>query len=112
MNYELRVTNYELGKAYVLWICGIRNVKFNIEKYLRKHLSEMSVNFSVIHDGVANFQFAFVQRTRRRLKACYSKSVNSFLKFAEHSTFHVLRFTFHKKDAPRKNAKMWLNSTE
>ena len=45
-----------------------------------KHLSEMSVNFSVIHDGVANFQFAFVQRTRRRLKACYSKSVNSFLK--------------------------------
>ena len=36
VNYELRVTNYELGKAYVLWICGIRNVKFNIEKYLRE----------------------------------------------------------------------------
>ena len=44
----------------------------------------MSVNFSVIHDGVANFQFAFVQRTRRRLKACYSKSVNSFLKITKH----------------------------
>ena len=38
VNYELRVTNYELGKAYVLWICGIRNVKFNIEKYLTKIL--------------------------------------------------------------------------
>ena len=31
VNYELRVTNYELGKASVLWICGIRNVNFNIE---------------------------------------------------------------------------------
>ena len=53
-------------------------------KEIDKQVLEMSVNFSVIHDGVANFQFAFVQRTRRRLKACYSKSVNSFLKNAYH----------------------------
>ena len=34
MNYELRVTSYELGKAHVLCIFGIRNVKFNTAKTL------------------------------------------------------------------------------
>ena len=30
---ELRITNWELGKAHVLYICSIPNVKFNIENY-------------------------------------------------------------------------------
>ncbi len=41
MNYELRVTNYELGKAHVLCIFGIRNVKFNTAKTLIVVLTEI-----------------------------------------------------------------------
>ena len=86
VNYELRVTNYELGKAYVLWICGIRNVKFNIEKYLSIR-KELKLLRQQIYSGVAgfilNYRFAPSLRYGRQetqTEVCYSaKNVRNLL---------------------------------